>query len=83
VGRSSELHMLEEEWHQGRRGWNFPLDYNRLETDTDDDNSPERRLYYNADVGRPSFERQQLGESRVRPRGDLGDVKQPVNSSST
>jgi hypothetical protein len=30
----------------------------KLETDTGDDNSLERRLYYNAEVGRPSFERQ-------------------------
>jgi hypothetical protein len=30
----------------------------QLETDTGDENSVERRLIYDADVGRPSFERQ-------------------------
>ena len=43
--------------------------------------SLEWRLYYNADVGWPSFERQKEVSSRVRPCGDLGYVKQSVNSS--
>jgi hypothetical protein len=38
-------------------------------------------LYYSADVGRPSFERQKGVEWSVRPRGNLGYVKQTVCSS--
>jgi hypothetical protein len=47
-------------------------------------NSLERRLYYNAEVGRPIFERRQLGESkRERPGDDEEYVQQSVDSSET